>query len=54
MKTLSEKAKKVRDYIKKDIVIAHRGSTYWTPEETEPAFWWERNSRWQLEWEIFV
>ncbi len=43
MKTLSEKAKKVRDYIKKDIVIAHRGSTYWTPEETEPAFLWARN-----------
>lgn len=40
---ISEAAKKVRDYIKKDIVIAHRGSTYWTPEETEPAFLWARN-----------
>lgn len=43
VKTISESAKKVRDYIKKDIVIAHRGSTYWTPEETEPAFLWARN-----------
>lgn len=42
-KTISESAKKVRDYIKKDIVIAHRGSTYWTPEETEPAYLWARN-----------
>jgi glycerophosphoryl diester phosphodiesterase len=25
------------------VVIAHRGSTYWTPEETEPAFLWARN-----------
>ncbi len=40
---LSENALKVRDYLKKDLVIAHRGSTYWTPEETEPAFRWARN-----------
>jgi len=40
---ISEAAKKVRDYVKKDIVIAHRGSTYWTPEETEPSFLWARN-----------
>ena len=40
---LSKNAKKVRDYVKKDIVIAHRGSTYWTPEETEPAYRWARN-----------
>lgn len=25
------------------IVIAHRGTTYWAPEETEPAFRWARN-----------
>jgi glycerophosphoryl diester phosphodiesterase len=43
METISENSKKVRDYVKKDIVIAHRGSTYWTPEETEPAFLWARN-----------
>ncbi len=40
---LSSEAIQVRDYINKDIVIAHRGSTYWTPEETEPAFRWARN-----------
>lgn len=43
VKTISESAKKVRDYLKKELVIAHRGSTYWTPEETEPAFLWARN-----------
>lgn len=43
MKTISDNAKKVRDYMNKDIVIAHRGSTYWTPEETQPAFLWARN-----------
>jgi len=30
-------------FIPKDIVIAHRGSTYWTPEETEAAYRWARN-----------
>ena len=29
--------------LKKDMVIAHRGTTYWAPEETEPAFLWARN-----------
>jgi len=43
LKTISESAIKVRDYLKKELVIAHRGSTYWTPEETEPAFLWARN-----------
>ena len=42
-KTISKKAIEVRNTIKRDIVIAHRGSTYWTPEETEPAFRWARN-----------
>ncbi|PHR69271.1 MAG: hypothetical protein COA67_11120 [Lutibacter sp.] len=41
--TISQNAKKVQDYIKKDIIIAHRGSTFWTPEETEPAYRWARN-----------
>jgi glycerophosphoryl diester phosphodiesterase len=40
---LSESAKKVRDYMMKDMVIAHRGTTYWAPEETEVAFRWARN-----------
>ncbi len=40
---ISKAAKKVQNYIKKDIVIAHRGTTFWAPEETEPAFLWARN-----------
>ncbi len=40
---LSKEAIKVRNYLKKNMVIAHRGSTYWAPEETEPAFRWARN-----------
>ncbi len=39
----SEAAQKVASYLKKDMIIAHRGSTYFTPEETEPAFRWARN-----------
>ncbi len=42
-RTISESAKKVRDYLKRDLVIAHRGTTYWAPEETEPAYLWARN-----------
>lgn len=30
-------------FIPKDIVIAHRGTTYWAPEETEAAYRWARN-----------
>ncbi len=33
----------VRDYVIRNAVIAHRGSTYWAPEETEAAFRWARN-----------
>ena len=40
---LSADAKLVRDYVKPDAVIAHRGSTFWAPEETEAAFRWARN-----------
>ncbi len=40
---LSKEAQKVRDYVKQGAVIAHRGSTYWAPEETEPAYRWARN-----------
>ncbi len=40
---LNNQTKIVRDYVPKNIVIAHRGSTYWTPEETEPAYRWARN-----------
>ncbi|PKQ64981.1 hypothetical protein BZG02_03810 [Labilibaculum filiforme] len=43
LKELSDEAKAVRDYVKADAVIAHRGSTFWAPEETEAAFRWARN-----------
>lgn len=33
---LSPEMIKVRDYVPEYAVIAHRGSTFWTPEETEP------------------
>lgn len=33
----------VRDLVPINTVIAHRGSTYWVPEETEAAFRWGRN-----------
>ncbi len=42
-KMISDNSVKVRKYIKKDAVIAHRGTMYWAPEETEPAFRWARN-----------
>lgn len=34
---------KVRDYVPDNVVIAHRGSTFWVPEETEVAYQWARN-----------
>lgn len=42
-KELSDASLEIRDMLSKNIIIAHRGSTYWTPEETEPAFRWARN-----------
>lgn len=39
---LSPEMEKVRDYVPKHAVIAHRGSTFWTPEETEAAYRWAR------------
>lgn len=36
-------ASEVRDYIPQNMVFAHRGSTYWTPEETEASMRWARN-----------
>ncbi len=33
----------IRDYVPMNAVIAHRGSTYWVPEETEAAYRWARN-----------
>ncbi|HFA50620.1 MAG TPA: hypothetical protein ENJ95_16560 [Bacteroidetes bacterium] len=43
MNKLSGQAIKVRDYVPDDMVFAHRGSTYWTPEETEASLRWARN-----------
>lgn len=40
---ISDQAQRVRDYVPKNVVIAHRGTTYWAPEETEAAFRWARN-----------
>ena len=39
VQVLSPELAKVRDYA----VIAHRGSTYWTPEETEASWRWARD-----------
>ncbi len=43
LKELSAESIKTRNYIPENIIIAHRGSTYWAPEETEPAYRWARN-----------
>ena len=42
-KELSEVSLAIRDLLSKDVIIAHRGTIYWAPEETEPAFRWARN-----------
>ncbi len=38
-----KKVEKESLFIPKDIVIAHRGTTYWAPEETEAAYRWARD-----------
>ncbi len=35
---LTPEMAKVRDYVPLYACVAHRGSTYWTPEETEAAW----------------
>lgn len=40
---LSPELQTIRDYVPENAVFAHRGSTYWVPEETEAAFRWARN-----------
>ena len=40
--TLSTEMQKVRDYVPDLAVVAHRGTTYWAPEETEAAYRWAR------------
>lgn len=41
---LPAESKIVSDLIPRNIVIAHRGTTYWAPEETEAAMRWARNT----------
>lgn len=40
--TLSPEMLKVRNFVPPYAVLAHRGSTFWVPEETESAFRWSR------------
>lgn len=41
---LPAESKAVLDYLPRNIVIAHRGTTFWAPEETEAAMRWARNT----------
>lgn len=41
---LSQQQKDVLAYTPRNIIIAHRGSTFWAPEETEAAMRWARNA----------
>ena len=46
LKIVSSEAQAVINQLKidaPDAIIAHRGSTFWAPEETEAAFRWARN-----------
>lgn len=46
LKTVNSETQAVIDQLKidaPDAIIAHRGSTFWAPEETEAAFRWARN-----------
>jgi glycerophosphoryl diester phosphodiesterase len=40
---LSPELTAIRNYVPENAVFAHRGSTFWVPEETEAAFRWARN-----------
>lgn len=42
-KPLPAESQAVLDYLPRNIVIAHRGTTFWAPEETEVAMRWARN-----------
>lgn len=41
---MSQEQKDVLAYTPRNIIIAHRGSTFWAPEETEAAMRWSRNA----------
>ena len=43
LSTLSKEQQDVINYTPRNIIIAHRGSTFWVPEETEAAMRWARN-----------
>ncbi len=40
---ISEKSKNIREYVEKNVIISHRGSTYFTPEQSEASYRWARN-----------
>ena len=42
VQVLNDEMAAVRDYVPLYAVMAHRGSTYWAPEETESAWRWAR------------
>lgn len=42
VQVLNDQLAKVRDYVPLYAVIAHRGSTFWAPEETEASWRWAR------------
>ena len=44
VQVLDAEMAKVRDYVPAHAVMAHRGSTYWAPEETESAWRWARET----------
>ncbi len=44
LRDLPSVSREVLSYLPRNIVIAHRGTTYWAPEETEAAMRWARNS----------
>ena len=44
VQVLDAEMAKVRDCVPALAVMAHRGSTYWTPEETESAWRWARET----------
>lgn len=44
LERLPQEAVDVLEVLPQNVVIAHRGTTYWAPEETEAAMRWARNT----------
>ena len=44
LERIPQEAVDVLKYLPENVVIAHRGTTYWAPEETEAAMRWARNT----------